>query len=121
MSHHTLDSIQNRRGKQQQTTEDEEDIFAFVPAEKIEREQKHPRDENFWDMWQLAICPRFLFKSITFSAVVLQIVYFTVGLIFTFVATDGPNALFFLGLNKLTLQYFGIRMPFAIKADYWQL
>ena len=69
-------------------------------------------------MWKLAFCPRFSCKSVIVILVMVQLLLFIAGLIYTGAAVGTLNEIFFLGLQWETLQRFGMRMPWLIHDSY---
>jgi membrane associated rhomboid family serine protease len=79
-------------------------------------QDKHPRNENFWDMWKFTFCPHFRFCSFTMLLILLQISVFIAEMIHSKVEVGHLSKYNFLGAELKTHQLFGMRMPFAIRA-----
>lgn len=54
-------------------------------------QDKHPRLENFWDMWKFTFCPHFRICSFTFLLIVLQLLVFIAEDIHSGATTEGSS------------------------------
>ena len=86
-------------------------------------QEKHPRQENYCDMWTTTFCPNFTIWSFTFLNVLVQLIFYIGTLIYTSTTEQGLNKYMFLGNSLETLHDFGMRMPFEIKenGEVWRL
>ena len=78
---------------------------------------KHPRAENYFDMWKTTFCPNFAICSFTFINVVVQIAAFLIMMVVSATDDEGLNEKMFLGLHAFTLDQFGMRMPWKIVSE----
>ena len=84
---------------------------------------KHPREENYWDMWKTTFCPAFTPVSFTF----LFWVIFTIIYIGTLCIMMSPNkdlnSNVFLGPDLRTLHNWGALDPYEIRynGQVWRL
>lgn len=77
-------------------------------------QDKHPRDENFFDMWKFTFCPHFRICSFTFLLIFTEVIVFIAEAIHSGVKNGGLSKYNFLGAELRTQQDFGMRIPFAI-------
>lgn len=76
------------------------------------QQSKHPRDENFWDMWKTTFCPTFTTKRFIFFIILANMAVYITSLLFTWFEGDHLNPLIFLGPNSKILQQFGACDPY---------
>ena len=77
---------------------------------------KHPRNETFFDLWKNTFCPMFRFCSVIFFICLIQFCFQIAMFIHTLLVFEELNDNFFLGPQLQTLQKFGMRMPWMIRA-----
>ena len=69
---------------------------------------KHPRQENYWDMWKSTFCPQFTMLSFTFVIWVVNTLMYLATLLLTWVRTDRYlNSWVFLGPDLRILHEWG--------------
>lgn len=76
---------------------------------------KHPRNENFFDMWKYTFCPNFKICSAIVFICMIQAIFFLAEIIHTAVEHKELEKHFFIGIQLQTLQKFGMRMPWLIR------
>ena len=76
---------------------------------------KQPKDENYWDMLQLNLCPRFKVASFTFGLTVTNIAIFIA--IFCASLNDLDND-DFMGISSNKLSSFGAKNTYDIRYHY---
>jgi rhomboid protease GluP len=76
---------------------------------------KQPKDENYWDMLQINLCPRFQVFSFTFLLTIINLVVFITT--FSMSTSDLDNDSF-MGMSAKKLSSFGAKDPYRIRYDY---
>eukprot|EP00353_Schmidingerella_taraikaensis_P003034 CAMPEP_0185567722 /NCGR_PEP_ID=MMETSP0434-20130131/894_1 /TAXON_ID=626734 ORGANISM="Favella taraikaensis, Strain Fe Narragansett Bay" /NCGR_SAMPLE_ID=MMETSP0434 /ASSEMBLY_ACC=CAM_ASM_000379 /LENGTH=197 /DNA_ID=CAMNT_0028182011 /DNA_START=23 /DNA_END=616 /DNA_ORIENTATION=+ len=86
-------------------------------------QEKHPRNEHYWDMWTTTFCPNFTIWSFTFLNVLLQMIVYIAMLFYTQSTSETGFTFYMLwGNTPEALQRFGMRMPIRIKeGEIWRL
>lgn len=66
---------QARPGQPQESNPFSGGVFSLFGGAAGEQD-KHPREENFWDMWKFTFCPHFRLCSFTFLLIFIEVVVF---------------------------------------------
>mmetsp|Transcript_7013 Transcript_7013/g.9215 ORF Transcript_7013/g.9215 Transcript_7013/m.9215 type:complete len:183 (-) Transcript_7013:369-917(-) len=87
------------------------------------QQNKHPRDENFWDMWKTTFCPTFNSKRFIFFIILINMAVYITTLLFTWFEGKSLNHFIFLGPSPKILQQFGACDPYQIRYHFeiWRL
>jgi membrane associated rhomboid family serine protease len=91
------------------------DYGAFNILNQAGENLKQPKDENYWDMLQVNLCPKFQVFSFTFLLTIINLVVF----IITFsMSTNDLDNDEFMGMSAKKLSSFGAKDPYRIRYSY---
>lgn len=85
---------------------------------------KHPRKENYWDMWKSTFCPQFTLASFIFVIWVVNTLFYLITLFVTTIQSDRElNYYVFLGPDLRVLHAWGSLDYYEIRYNYqiWRL
>ncbi|CAI2376820.1 unnamed protein product [Moneuplotes crassus] len=77
--------------------------------------QKQPKDENYWNMLQYNLCPKFKVVSFTFAFTIINLVIFLTVFCFSLNNLDNDD---FMGIPANKLSSFGAKNPYKIRNNY---
>lgn len=80
----------------------QQNFFSFMPGQNP-APQKHPRNENFFDMWKYTFCPNFKCLSAIVFICIIQLIFFMAEIIHTAVVFKELNNMTFIGVQLPTL------------------
>ena len=73
------------------------------------KQDKKPREENFWDMWKFTFCGNFRPQALPFVMFVIMTVVYVASLIISETSYRGLNNYIFLGPNLSLLNDWGAK------------
>lgn len=79
---------------------------------------KHPRQENYWDMWKTTFCPQFTPVSFTFLIWLINTGVYLATLIMMVSPDKELNNSEFLGPDRRTLHAWGALDAYEIRYNY---
>ena len=84
---------------------------------------KHPRTENYWDMWKSTFCPRFTPFSFTFCIFAVNTTAYFLSLFMAATPSKELNQYVFLGADLETLHKWGALDAYEIHENFqiWRL
>ena len=79
---------------------------------------KHPRQENYWDMWKSTFCPQFSYFSFTFIIFAINTLMYLLSLLMTTQGDKSLNQYVFLGPDLHTLHKWGALDAYEIRYNW---